>query len=208
MKSLAIRLTRSVRCSFVGALTVAMLLTTSVRAHAESKGVGGFFVEVAKAVLVEVLKDFLKEAATDALKSATAKRDRGEVVDADSVMRERITQLIKACDDETVPFEQRIRFYADRVDLFGGGLLDKDGVRRARAQYVKQFPKQSYQLVGFTKIEMTTDRKLVAVEYDITFEHLSPSGAKTSGKSHRAALVGDLESSPRFYAIKEWVHRD
>ena len=196
------------RLVLAGSLALALLTTTQL-AHA---GAGKFFVKLAKEVAKDVLKDFakelLKDVAKDALEALKERQARGQIVDGDAAMRSRVENLIRSIVDESKPFEQRVQLYADHCDLFRSGMVTRDQILQFSKQYAKQFPKQSYQLVGITNIEMTTDRKFVAVEYDITFAHVDAKGNRVSGRAHYADLIGDLDSSPHFYARKEWVQRD
>lgn len=166
----------------------------------------GFFYEVAKGVAVTVLSEVITSGVT-ASEDVPQQISKIETTNGTQDDMRRIRLIIKNLVDQSTPLTDRIGLYATAVDYFSAGVVDHKFIQKDRKKFEKKWTEIKYNIISVDEIAVSSDRKYAAARY--TLEYFVKWGDKQrSGTSEVAILIGSLNSQPRIYSIKEWVHSD
>lgn len=166
---------------------------------AEAGPVVSFVQEVLKQVAVSVLSDVIKDVIT------LRKTTDPPTVSASEDDLIRAKKIVIALLDATVPTNERVSYYADRVDYFKSGIVDQSFIVSDQAKYEKRWPIRYYKLLSVDEIAVAPDRTFAIVRYTLEF-HVSRDIEVRKGQAKAAIVIGSFNSLPRIHAIKEWVH--
>lgn len=98
-------------------------------------------------------------------------------------MRTFVRRYLEACKGGNV--EDELAFYAERVDYFHHGTVDKNYIRNELNGYVQQWPARTYAVADNVKVEQNADKTVVRCRIRFNLEN--------SGRSRRAS--GHTDSS-------------
>ena len=154
----------------------------------------GLIADVAKGVSVNIMSEVLKASISKQPEHYSATRGNNE----DAARLQAIVNI---------PLAEKIGLYATTVDYFTFGAQDHNFILRERARFEERWPTRHYTLRSFDDIEISTSGHYAAIRYTIDYS-VSRAGKQRSGTSKVAVLIGDFDSQPRIYAIKEWVEQN
>ncbi len=165
-----------------------------------------FFTDVAKGVATNVLSaaiysTIVSPAQTPVLTKIPPTID-GSVND-----KERVKGIINAIMDSATPLEERIGFYAMKVDYFSAGVVDHKFILKDRKYFEKKWPERDYRIISIDEITVDPNKKFAAARYTAEYLVRRP-GDEKSGTTKIVILLGSFDIQPRIYAIKEWVYRN
>ena len=106
-------------------------------------------------------------------------------------------QAASKCD-----LRRELGFYADHVDYYGNGKVDRRLIEASLHKYYAQWPHRSYHLDGVTAFSKSPKTADITITYQVSFT-LKNKQAKVKGKTLDTIVINAGTASPRIVAIRE-----
>lgn len=104
---------------------------------------------------------------------------------------------------EKSPYAQA-EFFADGVDYYDHGIVDKPHIVKDVERYSRRWPMRHYQLATVEYITPDPASDRVFVSYVVDFE-VANASKRIRGRANYGAVIADIESTPKIEWIKERV---
>ncbi len=98
--------------------------------------------------------------------------------------------------------QNELRFYADGVDYFHNGHVDRRIVERTLRNYYRRWNSRSYSLAGAPSFSFVRSRGEIVVTFPVQFS-LSGHGKRVRGKTENRVVINAATADPRIAAIDE-----
>lgn len=153
------------------------------------------------------LKEFIKLVAVVAVTEGTssAVRAAGQILrpDVNSFESAKALEIIEALTNPTVTTDRLLSVFAPKVDYMKIGIVTAEELVNIMMNLRDFYGSPiSYKKPSIDNLEVLSDRKFTAVSYEFAQTFKNPAGKIWQVKDDRVALLGDLQSGGRVYAIK------
>ena len=111
--------------------------------------------------------------------------------------------LDRFVDADKTP-EAQTAFFADQVEYYNQGIVDKSTIFRDVQRFVRYWPHREYRVTEINYINSDPDSNRIFVSYTIEFEVANKSRT-IHGRANYGALINALDDSPKIESIKEKV---
>ena len=102
--------------------------------------------------------------------------------------------------------EEQLAMFADKVDYYDRGMVDKKEIMRDMQRYRRQWPLREYRVSHIDLIFPDPQSDRVYVRYEVDFKVANPMRAKRiSGRGMYGAVIADIDGTPYVAAIQESV---
>ncbi len=98
--------------------------------------------------------------------------------------------------------QEELHFYADAVDYFDNGRVDRRVIERILRGYDRRWPSRSYSLASTPAYSFVPSRAEIVVAFHANFS-LSGHGKHARGKTENRMVINAATSDPRIVAIEE-----
>ena len=98
--------------------------------------------------------------------------------------------------------KREMGYFADRVDYYANGPIDRRIIEYAQRRYQAQWPSRSYSLLKVISQSTNPRTAEITVTYEVKFS-LSHRGAKAQGVTLNQIVINAATVSPRIVAIRE-----
>ena len=98
--------------------------------------------------------------------------------------------------------KEELSLYADHVDYFGNGQVDRRIIEHLLHKYYAQWPNRSYSLAKITGYSRDPRAGVITVNYDVSFS-LKNSHGRAKGMTENRIVINAATSNPRIVSIQE-----
>jgi hypothetical protein len=98
--------------------------------------------------------------------------------------------------------QNELHFYADRVDYFHNGRIDRRIVERTLRDYYQRWPKRSYRVANVVSYRRIPSRAEIEVVCRVDFS-LKKAGRKVKGQTENRFIINAATSDPRIVRVDE-----
>lgn len=98
--------------------------------------------------------------------------------------------------------KREMGYFADRVDYYNNGPIDRRIIEYAQRRYQAQWPSRSYSLLKIVSQSTNPRTAEIAITYEVKFT-LKHAGAKAQGVTLNQIVINAATVSPRIVGIKE-----
>lgn len=97
---------------------------------------------------------------------------------------------------------RELTFYADQVDYYGNGKVDRRIIEQSLRRYYLRWPHRSYSLASMIDYRLSSKRGEITVVYRVNFS-LKNAHARVKGTTENTIVINAATSAPRIVAIRE-----
>ena len=115
-------------------------------------------------------------------------------------LRSFVTDYLRAVSRDNLQAE--LRFYADRVDYFANGLVDRRIIERTLRDYYKRWPKRKYTLGRVVQYAFRPTTAEIVVTFRVSF-YLKDRRRTVRGDTDNRFVINAATADPRIVAIRE-----
>jgi hypothetical protein len=115
-------------------------------------------------------------------------------------IREFVSNYVKAVGRDNV--EEELEFYADNVDYYQNGTIDRRIIERTLRDYYKRWPDRKYRLGRTVEYARSPRTGLIAVTFQVEFD-LRSRGKKVRGQTENRFVINAATADPRIISIQE-----
>jgi len=98
--------------------------------------------------------------------------------------------------------EDELEFYADSVDYFGSGRVDRRIVEQTLRKYYLRWPHRSYKLVKPVAWQLQQNRAEIVATFRVNFS-LRGSKGKAKGVTENRIIINAATADPRIVSVSE-----
>jgi peptidoglycan hydrolase-like protein with peptidoglycan-binding domain len=109
-----------------------------------------------------------------------------------------VRDYLKVCEGNMV--KEETQYYADRVDYFDHGSVDRRFIERDVAAFYKRWPKRKYDLIGFDVVQSDPDKALVRFRIGFAYHNTRH---RVAGQTDNFFTVQKVDGRLAFIAMKE-----
>jgi hypothetical protein len=111
-----------------------------------------------------------------------------------------VSNYVKAVGRDNV--EEELEFYADNVDYYQNGTIDRRIIERTLRDYYKRWPDRKYRLGRTVEYARSPRTGLIAVTFQVEFD-LRSRGKKVRGQTENRFVINAATADPRIISIQE-----
>jgi hypothetical protein len=111
-----------------------------------------------------------------------------------------VKRYVGAVDDGDL--EDELSMYADRVDYYHNGSVDRRVIEHSLRKYYTLWPKRDYRLARVVAYSVSPRRGEITITYQVDFSLRGPKG-RVKGTTQNRIVINAATSSPRIVAIRE-----
>jgi hypothetical protein len=94
-----------------------------------------------------------------------------------------------------------LEFFADRVDYYGDGVVDRERIRRDLRSYNEKWPQRRFWLAGDVQVQPQPDSR-IRVTFPLRYE-LQNAGKRSSGKIRKTLLLEVTSDDLQIVSVNE-----
>jgi hypothetical protein len=117
---------------------------------------------------------------------------------------DRVNAFLEAFINPQKSAYAQAEFFADGVDYYDHGIVDKPHIVKDVERYSRRWPMRHYQLATVEYITPDPASDRVFVSYVVDFE-VANASKRVRGRANYGAVIADMESTPKIEWIKERV---
>lgn len=119
-------------------------------------------------------------------------------------LQEKVVSFLEHFIDPAKTPAEQAALFAEEVDYYEHGKVDRKDIVRDVQRYVRHFPQRSYWLEDVSYINADPDSDRIYVAYSIGYAVANRSKSLT-GKANYGAVIDNPETAPKVVSIKERI---
>jgi peptidoglycan hydrolase-like protein with peptidoglycan-binding domain len=118
----------------------------------------------------------------------------------EEAIRKFVSEYLRALTRDDI--EDELEFYADQVDYFANGLVDRRIVEHALRRYYQRWPDRKYSLGSLVNFRVDSSRGEIAVVFRVNFS-LKNGRQRIKGATDNQFIINAATEDPRIVSVRE-----